>query len=46
MKNWSKTLSAPIPNTTSTKKCAGLRSGNVIRQKVRQRLVPSTAAAS
>ena len=35
-----------MPNTTSTKKCAGLSSGNVIRQNVRHAPVPSTAAAS
>ena len=46
MNAWSKILSAPMPKTTSTKKWAGLSSGNVIRQNVRQVPVPSTAAAS
>jgi hypothetical protein len=43
---WSKTFSAPITETTATKKCPGLSSGNVIFQKVRQRPAPSIAAAS
>ena len=46
MNAWSKTLSAPIPKTTSTKKCAGLSNGKVMRQKVRQVPVPSSADAS
>src|SRR3954469_25860903 len=46
MNAWSKILRAPMPKTTSTKKCAGFSSGNVIRQNVRHRLVLSVTAAS
>ena len=39
-------LSAPITETTATKKWAGLSSGNVILQNVCQVPAPSIAAAS
>ena len=43
---WSKTFRQPMIESTATKKCPGLSSGKVIFQNVRQRLVPSMAAAS
>ena len=46
MNAWSKSLSAPITETTATKKWAGLSSGKVIFQNVRQTPALSIAAAS
>jgi len=46
MKDWSNICSAPMIETTATKKCPGLSKGNVIFQNVRHAPAPSIAAAS
>ena len=46
MNDWSNICSAPMIETTATKKWAGFNSGNVIFLKVRHAPAPSIAAAS
>ena len=46
MNDWSNICSAPITETTATKKWPGFSSGKVIFQNIRHVLAPSIAAAS